>query len=132
LEPRYGVVDPSDELDDQGKDIAVQIGYNYAISAICSMPVIYFLMHHMIRAIGLMELGSLSGFLYGAALYVMPYTWNLWSLMVLFVLIGFTMGIFNNLMVLAIASKAPRDRMAESLAVPLIFDAIAMVVGKCV
>mmetsp|Transcript_36841 Transcript_36841/g.47600 ORF Transcript_36841/g.47600 Transcript_36841/m.47600 type:complete len:690 (-) Transcript_36841:151-2220(-) len=129
LEPRYKVVNQNDSIEDQGQDMALQLGFNTMIIAVCSVPTMLIAFPKMIKALGLLPTGAVGSVMFGLSIFFLPFTLNRTAFMLLLPLIGIANGLQMNVSTIALSENAPPAHIASTLAVKQTADALASMLG---
>jgi hypothetical protein len=129
LEPRYKVVNPNDTIEDQGQDMALQLGFNTMIIAGASVPTMLILFPKLVKTIGLLETGAIGSTIFGLSIFFLPFTLDRTAFMLLLPAIGFANGLQMNVSTMALSENAPSAHVASTLAVKQTADAMASMLG---
>jgi MFS family permease len=129
LEPKFGIVDPSDTIERQGQDAALVVGLTAGSISIAAIPSMIFLFGTLSKKIGLFLTGSIGNAIFGVALFIMPHTYSLGQLLGAMLLLGLANGLQSNVSTTSLSSRAPPDAVARTLAVGSTFDSAASIIG---
>jgi MFS family permease len=129
LEPRYKVVNQNDSIEDQGQDMALQLGFNTMIIAACSVPTMLALFPRMVNVIGLFLTGAIGSVMFGLGILFLPFTLDRTAFMLLLPVIGVANGLQMNVSTMALSANAPPTHIASTLAVKQTAEALASMLG---